>query len=101
MKLTIHPGADGRLSIHVAGDLTIYQAAEARESLLALVDSARAVDLDLADVGEIDSAGLQLLLATARTLAAREGSLRLTRPNAALVETIDLLGLGRHLPIAA
>ena len=101
MKLTSHPGADGSLSIHVAGDLTIYQAAEAREALLALVDGACAVELDLADVGEIDSAGLQLLLATARMLAAKEGSISLKRPNAALVEAIDLLGLGRHLPIAA
>jgi anti-anti-sigma factor len=98
MKLTAHPDGAGTLSIHAEGALTIYEAAEAREALLALVDGAGAVELDLADVGEIDSAGLQLLLATARTVGA---GFSLKRPGAAVVEAIELLGLARHLPIAA
>lgn len=97
MKLTSHPDGAGGLSVHVEGDLTIYEAAETRASLLALVDGARAVELDLADVGDIDSAGLQLLLATARTLG---GRLSLVGASAAVTEAIGLLGLGRHLPIA-
>ena len=100
MKLTSHPDGAGVLSIHVEGDLTIYEAAEARASLLALVDGARAVELDLADVGDIDSAGLQLLLATARTLSVGGGCLSLAGASAAVAEAIGLLGLGRHLPIA-
>lgn len=98
MKLTSHPDGDGGLSIHVDGDLTIYEAAEAREALLALVDGARSVELDLADVGDIDSAGLQLLLATARTMG---GQLTLVRASAAVLDAIGLLGLGRRLPVAA
>jgi len=97
MKLTSHPDGAGVLSIHVEGDLTIYEAAEARASLLALVDGARAVELDLADVGDIDSAGLQLLLATACTLG---GRLSLAGASAAVAEAVGLLGLDRHLPIA-
>ena len=97
MNLTSHSDGAGGLSIHVEGDLTIYEAAEARASLLALVDGARAVELDLADVGDIDSAGLQLLLATARTLG---GQLSLAGASAAVIEAIGLLGLDRHLPIA-
>lgn len=101
MKLTSHPDGAGGLSIHVAGDLTIYQAAEARAALLALVGGARAVELDLADVGDIDGAGLQLLLATARTLSAGGGRLSLACASAAVAEAIGLLGLDRHLPIAS
>lgn len=98
MNLTSHPHGDGGLSIHVDGDLTIYEAARTRESLLALVDGAGPVELDLAGVGDIDSAGLQLLLATARTLGDR---LTLVRASAAVREAIGLLGLGRRLPIVA
>ena len=101
MNLTSYPDGEGRLSIHFEGDLTIYEAAQVRESLLALVDGAGAVELDLAEVGEIDSAGLQLLLATALTLAANGGSLCLARASAAVAEAIGLLGLGRRLPITS
>lgn len=101
MKLTPHQDGAGALSIHVEGDLTIYQAAETRAALLALVGDASTVELDLACVGEIDSAGLQLLLATARTVSVREGRFSLARPSAAVAEAIGLLGLGRHLPVAA
>ncbi|MDY0975966.1 STAS domain-containing protein [Massilia sp. CFBP9012] len=97
MKLTSQPDGNGGLSIHIDGDLTIYEAAEARASLLALIDGVRSVELDLADVGDIDSAGLQLLLATARTLG---GCLTLVHASGAVVEAIGLLGLGPRLPIA-
>jgi len=101
MALTSTLDGDGLLSVRLDGALTIYEAAEVREQLLALVDGAVAVELDLADVGEIDSAGAQLVLALARTLAARDAGLRVTRTSAAVGEALNLLGLARHIPLAS
>jgi len=56
----------------VAGELTIYRAAELRDLLLAGV-AAGARRFDLSGVTEIDSAGLQLLAAT-RASVARGGA---------------------------
>lgn len=50
-------------------EMTIYHAAEIRTTLLQAV-AAGTVKLDLACVGEFDSAGLQLLLAARRTARA-------------------------------
>lgn len=101
MALTSTTDGAGRLVIGVDGDLTIYEVAELRDALLTLVDGANAVELNLAGVGEIDSAGAQLLLALTRTLAARDTGLSVTHAGPAVTEVLDLLGLARHLPLAS
>jgi len=58
----------GEATHALAGDWTIYRAAEIHASLKAMV--ADGTDrFDLSDVGEFDSSGVQLLLATRRSLA--------------------------------
>jgi anti-anti-sigma factor len=56
------------------GDLTIYNAAETKQRLLDAVRQPGAIDLDLSQVGEMDTAGFQVLV-----LAKRE-SQRLGHP---------------------
>ena len=46
----------------LAEDLTIYHALEQKAQLLDALAGAAEVELDLSQVGEIDSAGLQLLI---------------------------------------
>ena len=51
------------LRLQVEGDLTIYGAPEAKPALLsALSEAEERIELDLAGVHELDSAGFQLLL---------------------------------------
>lgn len=58
-----------RLSI--AGDMTIYHAAAHKQQLVdALAGAADTLEIDLSEVGEIDTAGFQLLM-----LAKREARL--------------------------
>lgn len=69
-SLTLHPANDrepARLS--VLGDLTIYEAADTRNELLALLpQDAGPWALDLGGLEELDSAGIQLLLSLHKTL---------------------------------
>jgi ABC-type transporter Mla MlaB component len=57
--------------LHITGDLTIYEVREAREALLALLPTQPCPwQLDLSGLGELDSAGIQLLLSLQKTLSA-------------------------------
>lgn len=52
-------------SRHLApsGDLTVFEAAEFKESLVKLFANEGMVSLDLSGVGRVDTAGIQLILA--------------------------------------
>jgi anti-anti-sigma regulatory factor len=69
-------------------EMTIYVAAELRTPWLAWLDGAPATPprraVDGQAVEEVDAAGLQCLLALARSLDARQQRLRLDQPSEAL-----------------
>ncbi|MDM5177573.1 STAS domain-containing protein [Massilia sp. DJPM01] len=74
-------------------ELTIYSAARVKQTLLDALQARTDLTLDLADVCEIDSAGVQLLLAAARQAQAGGAALRLAGHSAAVQEAFALLGL--------
>jgi anti-anti-sigma regulatory factor len=77
-------------------ELTIYNAAELRVQLLAHVEAhaqEEACCIDAAAVDQVDAAGLQLLLALTRTLAAAGRTLRLAPASPVLAAAVDALGL--------
>ncbi len=55
--------ANSTNQIRVGGGLTIHQANQLKAKLIESSNTAEAVDVDLSEVSEIDTAGLQLLLA--------------------------------------
>ncbi len=86
-------------TIRLDGDLNIQAAAATCETLRAALAQARGdLVLDLSLVQGCDSAGVQLLLAARRTLAARGRVLRLAEPAPAVVEALTTLGLQALLP---
>lgn len=76
-------------------ELTIYTAAETRAAWLAALSAPAEGPLrvDAAGVTEVDGAGVQLLLALRRSLAARERALQLVGPSGALDSACRRLGL--------
>lgn len=74
------------------GELTIYTAAERRAGLLAWLDAGGSV-LDLSQVTDCDTAGVQLLVATRHTLEARGRSLSLRAASAAVRDALAAYGL--------
>lgn len=68
----------------IEGELTIYTAAETKEKLVALLQGEQPIEIDLSQVGEIDTAGLQLLLLARREAAAQQKTLIFSEPSAAV-----------------
>lgn len=82
--------------LRIEGEMTIYRAEELKQTLLAAVAGAQALDLDLAAVTEFDGAGLQLLMLARRTASRAGCPLRLLAVSPALAEVFALLQLGPH-----
>jgi anti-anti-sigma factor len=79
-------------------DLTIAHAAACRDALVdALCATAGDLSLDLGGVSDIDSAGLQLLLATRRSVAERGATLHLAAVSGAAAVALAVFGLDHGL----
>ena len=59
--------AENRLTVHE--DMTIYHALDLKQRLMGALEANANLELDLAQVSEIDTAGLQLLILTKREAA--------------------------------
>ena len=75
------------------GPLTIYTASEQKEVLLSLFPLAHEVELDLSNVDELDSAGLQLLILIKRESFKEGTQLVLSNPSPTVTEALRLSGL--------
>jgi len=75
------------------GPLTIYTATEQKEVLLSLFPLAHEVELDLSNVDELDSAGLQLLILIKRESFKEGTQLVLSHPSTTVIEALRLSGL--------
>lgn len=80
-------------ALALAGELTIYTAAATLERLNEFLRDRETCELDLSEVTEIDSAGLQLLLWARRTSAERGARFRLVGRSEAIEDVIALLQL--------
>ena len=84
---------NGVLRIDIAGDMTIYSAVQIKEELLAAMSGCKEIEINLAHVGEIDAAGLQLLALARREARACGTSLRFVELSHAVREMIELCHL--------
>lgn len=78
--------------IRVRGEMTIYAAATLAESLRVAID-AQSGDcrIDLSEVSEFDTTGLQILLMARRACAEAKKTLSFVKPSAVVSETLGLL----------
>lgn len=84
--------ADGLLKI--AGEMTIYTATDRLKDLEEALKQEGQIALDLSEVTEMDTAGLQLLLLSRHRAGPR---LRLTAPSEAVKQALDTCHLRRLL----
>lgn len=85
--------------LRIDGELTIYTVGRHAPELFGAAGGA--IALDLSQVPEIDTAGLQLLLAARSAATARGGTLRLARSSPAVREALGLLRLHASFGAAA
>jgi len=78
------------------GPLTIYTATEQKDVLLSLFPLAYEVELDLSNVDELDSAGLQLLILIKRESLKVGTQVLLSNPSPVVSEVLRLSGLDEY-----
>lgn len=80
----------------IEGELTIYRAAELGELLKTALAAGGDLELNLAGVTEMDSAGVQLLMAARKSALAGQRRLRLVEHSPAVIEVFEVLDLAAH-----
>ena len=85
------------MHIEIKGELSIYTVAALRQQLLDALDGAAEVDVDLSEVSEMDSAGMQLMVAAKREAALRDKVLRFSGHSPAVFDVLELCMLSGHL----
>jgi anti-sigma B factor antagonist len=74
-------------------DLTIYNAMEHKQKLLDALSSVNRLELDLSQVAEIDTAGLQLLILAKREAARLNKDLDIVAHSPNVRQTLDFCNL--------
>ena len=77
----------------LAGELTIMTAADRKTELLTAVSRRKSVELDLSEITELDTAGLQVLLLARREAAEVGKSFTLVSPSPAVLEALEICWL--------
>ena len=80
-------------AVRLAGELTIYHAVELRRALLPLLLEHHHLDLDLAGVTELDSAGVQVLMVSRREAVKGGGALRILGRSNAVDEVFGAMNI--------
>lgn len=73
--------------------------AHSQELMGLLADETHSIDIDLSALDYISSAGLRVLLITAKAASAKGGSVTLLSPNANVLEVLKLVGFDKILKV--
>lgn len=79
--------------IGMKGEMTIYAATEIKENLFSVMAGCAELEINLGQVSEIDSAGLQLLALIKREAADRNKPLHFVAHSQAVLDMLDLCNL--------
>lgn len=99
MSISVHKDGDV-LSIRVSGEMTIYNAFEFKKGLAAHLFTAKEIDMDLTDVSEIDTAGLQLIVLIRKESMNADKRLRITSLSAPAEGIVRLYNMKEFLGLS-
>ena len=77
-------------------ELTIYTAAQLKEDLLSQLAQSQGLEIDLSQVEEMDSAGVQILMMLKQEAGAKNKHLHLVNHSQPVVDIFELLDLSSH-----
>ncbi|MFA6971262.1 MAG: STAS domain-containing protein [Gallionella sp.] len=80
----------------ISEDMTIYNAAAQKQMLLDVLADCDELDIDLSQVGEMDTAGFQILLLTKRAALKENKTVRLSAHSKAVTELLDLYNMASY-----
>ena len=84
---------DGAVHLILDGPMTIYNASEIKAQLMNGLANAASVELDLSHVGEMDTAGFQLLVMVKRESQRQGHTLRIVAHSPAVRDVIDFYNM--------
>jgi anti-anti-sigma factor len=87
---------DGLSQLRIAGDMTIYTAADLKQELMKHMFQPGELEIDLSEVSEMDSAGLQLLILAKREALHGGRAMRLTGHSRAVLDVLDICNLAPY-----
>lgn len=93
---TANKRKDATSMLRIEGEMTIYRAAELKQALLASLDQAEELEIDLTAVTELDSAGVQILILAKKQALEKHRKLRLIAHSPAVLDVLDLLNLAAY-----
>ena len=93
MEFVAQTTAEGATRITVEGDLGIYHSAEIKQRLIEEVRAHPVLELDLSHVGEMDSAGFQLLALAKQESHQAGHTLRIVSHSPAVREIIEFFNM--------
>ncbi len=79
--------------LFLEGNLTIYEAPSIKDRLQSALADCQVLELDLSQIGEIDTAGFQLLILAKREAAYQGKTLNLVAHSAAVREVLDFFNM--------
>lgn len=77
----------------ISGDLTIYTAAVEKSALQALLERESELELNLAQINEMDSAGLQVLIALKTAAAKKNKKLSYVMHSKAVLDILEMTNM--------
>jgi len=87
---------NGQSLLHIEGDMTIYTAANMKNELMTHMDQPSEREIDLSEVSEMDSAGLQILILAKREAEKHGTSLRLIGLSRAVLDVLDMCNFASY-----
>jgi len=85
--------AGGKTTIRIDGQLSIADVALAKADLVAALTSECEIELDLGEIGECDTAGIQLLLMVRASARSQGRKLATPRQSAAFQASLERVGI--------
>jgi len=86
----------GVATLHIASDMTIRNAASLKKELMKHISKPCEREIDLSEVNEMDTAGVQLLVLAKREAIRHNMPLRLIRHSRAVFDAIDTYNLAAY-----
>ncbi len=86
----------GVCRLKVKDDMTIYQALVLKDELLKGLDGNKELEVSLAEVGEMDTAGFQLMCLLKREGNAAGKEVRFVGHSQAVLEVLDTFNMGAY-----
>lgn len=76
--------------LQLEGEMTIYTAADLKDRILSPLAACGRVEIDLSQVSEMDSAGLQLMILAKREAGAQGKDIRFVGHSPAVLDVLEL-----------